>query len=51
MLPESIYVWTGVNEVEVTSRGKGISDAGKLVALEAITGEIMWYLAVIERML
>ncbi|MCM1500844.1 MAG: hypothetical protein NC124_20490, partial [Clostridium sp.] len=38
MLPEIIYVWTGVNEVEVTSRGDGISDARKLAALEVITG-------------
>ena len=38
MLPELIYVWTGVNDVEVTSRGSGISDARKLAALEVITG-------------
>lgn len=38
MLPELIYVWTGVNDVEVTSRGSSISDARKLEALEVITG-------------
>ena len=38
MIPEIVYLWTGVQDVEVSSRGGNISDARKLEALEVITG-------------
>ena len=38
MIPDIIYLWTGVADVDITSRGNYISDARKLEALEVITG-------------
>ena len=38
MIPDIIYLWTGVVDVDITSRGNYISDARKLEALEVITG-------------
>ena len=38
MVREIIYVWTGVNEMDSTGRGKGISDARMLEALEVFSG-------------
>ncbi|MBF0097993.1 MAG: hypothetical protein HQM04_18240 [Magnetococcales bacterium] len=48
MIPSIIYKWTGVEDVDPTSRadteifGNVIGDARKLAAMEAITGE-NWY--------
>ena len=38
MLPQIVYVWTGVVDRDSLSRGENLSDARKLEALEVITG-------------